>query len=258
MITREQIIEILKELALSKRYVHAMWLEGADGLGRVDEYSDIDVWFSVSDSYADTLIPFCIEALRKLGDIPYQNIDTVKHSCGEIFQANIKIEGTSPFLYVDICVQKLSRDKRATTFTENDPAEFPLVIFDKKNIIAYRKSTPMPKFLQDEIIADQKRVFLQRARAIKYIHRNRFIEAISYFSQYCVMPVVTLARLIYTPRNWQYGTCHISVHLPKDVVAEIERLSQNKTVQDVAKNVELAEKLFEKYLSQLENIKEAK
>lgn len=44
-ITRERIIEYLKDFALPKDYVFAMWLEGADGLNIVDEYSDIDFWF---------------------------------------------------------------------------------------------------------------------------------------------------------------------------------------------------------------------
>ena len=40
-ITRERIIEYLKDFALPKDYVFAMWLEGADGLNEVDEYSDM-------------------------------------------------------------------------------------------------------------------------------------------------------------------------------------------------------------------------
>ena len=49
---REQIIEYLKKFSIEKPYVNAMWLEGADGIGRVDEYSDIDFWFDVEKSHS--------------------------------------------------------------------------------------------------------------------------------------------------------------------------------------------------------------
>lgn len=42
MLSREEIIQSLKEFSQNKPYVNAMWLEGADGINNVDEYSDID------------------------------------------------------------------------------------------------------------------------------------------------------------------------------------------------------------------------
>ena len=47
MIQREEIIDFLKIYSKDKEYVYAMWLEGADGINKVDEYSDIDFWFDV-------------------------------------------------------------------------------------------------------------------------------------------------------------------------------------------------------------------
>lgn len=47
MIDRNYIIDYIKKYAESKEYVYAMWLEGSDGLGVVDEYSDLDFWFDV-------------------------------------------------------------------------------------------------------------------------------------------------------------------------------------------------------------------
>jgi len=53
---RDFIINYVKEYAKSKDYVYAMWLEGADGLNLVDEYSDLDFWFDVEDSKRDLFI----------------------------------------------------------------------------------------------------------------------------------------------------------------------------------------------------------
>ena len=56
MLDRDQIIEYLKNFAISKDYVFAMWLEGADGLNQVDEYSDIDFWFDVEKSHQESFL----------------------------------------------------------------------------------------------------------------------------------------------------------------------------------------------------------
>ena len=56
---RDGIVEYLKEFSIKKPYVNAMWLEGADGIGQVDEYSDIDVWFDVEKSHQESFLSEC-------------------------------------------------------------------------------------------------------------------------------------------------------------------------------------------------------
>ena len=63
---RNSIIAYLKEFAREKPYVNAMWLEGADGLGMVDEYSDIDFWFDVEKSHQESFLYACVRALERL------------------------------------------------------------------------------------------------------------------------------------------------------------------------------------------------
>lgn len=45
MISRKSIISCLKDLEKDPK-IYACWLEGADVHGRVDKYSDIDIWVS--------------------------------------------------------------------------------------------------------------------------------------------------------------------------------------------------------------------
>ena len=42
-----------------------MWLEGADGLNKVDEYSDIDFWFDVKKEHQESFLYECIKELEK-------------------------------------------------------------------------------------------------------------------------------------------------------------------------------------------------
>lgn len=116
-ITRERIIEYLRNFASSKDYVFAMWLEGADGLDKVDGYSDIDFWFDVKKEYQESFLHECIKELQKIGEID-SRIDEIRK---EIAQSNIHLANTSEYLTLDICVQSHEiRGLDATCFTNND------------------------------------------------------------------------------------------------------------------------------------------
>ena len=246
MITRDQIINRMKDFAQGNPRVHAMWLEGADGLGLVDEYSDIDVWFDVDDDHAAEFLDKCIwDLINGLGKLNVaQNIP---HQNPFILQMNVRLADSSPYLFVDICVQKHSRPKDATTYTRGDIAELPKVIFDKSNVIRFKDPEPHSPETVDSLLQSIRGRFDQRTRATKYIHRGNYIEAITLYQEYVVDPIIEIARLVYTPRIYNYGTCHISRHLPKSEIKKIERLFQNRNLDDLKKNVKYAEKLIDEY-----------
>jgi hypothetical protein len=52
-INHEQIIQAVRDRAEDHPYVYALWLEGADSTGTVDEYYDIDFWFDVEDAHVE-------------------------------------------------------------------------------------------------------------------------------------------------------------------------------------------------------------
>lgn len=91
MLDRNTIINFLKEFSEKKDYVNAMWLEGADGIDAVDEYSDIDFWFDTDKHHQKSFLLECIEALKKLGNIDTR-MDNIRE---EIAQSNIHLDNTS-------------------------------------------------------------------------------------------------------------------------------------------------------------------
>ncbi|MEG1254592.1 hypothetical protein [Clostridium sp.] len=56
--------------------------------------------------------------------------------------------------------------------------------------------------------------------------------------------IVTLFRVICTPRHCEYGLVHISDHLPKDIVERIENLYKVQGLMDIEKNLVLADEIF--------------
>lgn len=247
MLNRNEIIEFLKKFSQNKSYVNAMWLEGADGVNRVDEYSDIDFWFDVNKEYQESFLYECIEELKKLGTID-SRVDEIRK---EIAQSNIHLSNTSEYLTLDICVQSHEiRGYDVTCYVKDDIAELPFIIFDQANIISF-KEYPIDIEEIKNIFENNKNRILQNSRVKKYIKRNQYLEAYTKYIDNIANPLVTIARLQYTPRHYNYGLCHISNHLPKEVVEELETLYSVTSIKDIENHLEKSLLLLEKYEKQI-------
>ena len=240
-ITRERIVEYLRNFASSKDYVFAMWLEGADGLDKVDGYSDIDFWFDVKKEYQESFLHECIKELQKLGEID-SRVDEIRK---EIAQSNIHLANTSEYLTLDICVQSHEiRGLDATCFTKNDLAEKPLIQFDKDNIITFKNAPRLNIEKLQKSFNNSKNRILQSSRVIKYIKRNQYGEAYLKYIENIADPLVTIARIIYTPNHLEYGLCHINDHLPQEIVQKLEQFYKVTSFEDIKNNISKAIELL--------------
>ena len=140
----------------------------------------------------------------------------------------------------------------ATCFAKNDLAEKPLVLFDKHNIITF-KETPGPNI---EEFNNSKNRILQSSRVTNYINRNQYGEAYLKYIENIADPLVTIARIIYTPNHLDYGLCHINDHLPQEIVQQLEQFYKVGSFEDIENNIPkskgllktLEQQFIEKYL----------
>lgn len=233
---RDYIIDYVAEYARSKDYVYAMWLEGADGLNLVDEYSDLDFWFDVEDAKRDSFIKELVEKLSLLGKIDSQMTKITK----EIYQSNIHLENTSEYLTIDLAAQNDSRSRDCTCFIKGSITERPKVIFDRKNIITFKEADKIDKEELKTVFEEKKNRILQYSRVTKYIKRNQYLECFMEYEKQILKPITTISRLIYSPDIYDYELCHISRHIPKDVVEKIEQLFKVSSFEDMEKNISLS------------------
>lgn len=233
---RNYIINYIKDYTMPKDYVYAMWLEGADGLNQVDEYSDLDIWFDVEDSKRNSFINDLIYHLSLLGKID----SVMRQSTKDIYQSNIHLENTSEYLTIDLAAQNDTRDRNATCFINGSITEVPLVIFDKKNIITFCDQDDVDRGELNTVFDEKKNRILQYSRVIKYIKRNQYLECFMEYEKQILRPIVTIARIIYTPYIYDYELCHISRHLPNDIVKKIEVLYKVNSFEDIEKSISLA------------------
>ena len=245
---RDYIIDYIKNYASSKDYVYAMWLEGADGLNFVDEYSDLDIWFDVEDSKRDLFIQSLVEELSKLGKIDSQ----MTKVSSDIYQSNIHLENTSEYLTLDLAAQNDSRDRDDTCFVRGSITELPKIIFDRKNVISFKEPDEIDKELLRKVYEEKKNRILQYSRVTRYIKRNQYLECFMEYDKQIVKPIVTIARIIYTPEIYDYELCHISRHLPKPVVEKLERLFKVSSFEDIKENITIALEMLDEFNKEIE------
>lgn len=252
-IDRDIIINLIKDRFISMNEVYAYWLEGADGLNAVDEYSDIDIWLDVEDGFEDMVFQVAEEELSKLGKLDFNF--KVNHRHSKIHQRYYHIEGTSEYLLIDFCIQSHSIDSNEGKFVEGDILEFPKVIFDKSDVITISKNDEeIDGSLMKNIVNEIKGKYEQHSRVIKYVERNNYPEAFIYYLKYVADPLVELIRIKYTPKYHDLHLIHISNHIPQQEVKWLEYYYQISSLNDIRIKTIEAKEICDKLIKEIEEI----
>lgn len=252
-LNRNTIIDVLKDRFINADQVHAYWLEGADSLNAVDEYSDIDVWMDVEDGFEDMVFEIAEEEFSKLGKLDFKF--KVNHKHPKIRQNYYHIEGTSEYLIIDFCIQCHSRDRNEVRYVQGDILEFPKVIFDKANAITIVKEDEKIDIdIIKNSINEIRGKYKQHSRVIKYVERKNYPEAFIYYLKYVADPLVELIRLKYTPKYHYLHMIHISNHIPKEDINMIESYYRIASLEDIRNNIIRARETCSKLVDEIEAI----
>ena len=251
MLDRMAIINKLHNALEPLSFIYALWLEGADAIGAVDEYSDLDFWVDFEDEHEGQAYDAVENALSELAEIDYKYI--MRHDHPKIRQRIYHLSGTSKYLMIDFCWQLHSRPKEEYTYNEHDKIETAKIIFDKDSIIRYK-----PVNLSDFSHWNQSRLEeakyrrTQHMRAEKYVRRGQYLEAYAYYNRYVLEPLVDLLRLIYTPAYADYYLIHISQHIPGAEREKLEYFARISSLDDIALKIPQAGKWFDELAERIE------
>ncbi|XMB86750.1 hypothetical protein RJG79_02870 [Mycoplasmatota bacterium WC44] len=245
---RETIIKEIKTALQNNQYVFALWLEGADALGKVDKYSDIDFVADVLDNFEYKIFKLIEDTLSKIGKLDINEEVYVDHD--KIYQKIYHLENTSEYLQIDFNIQSHSRKKEESTFVNGDIFEYAKLLFDKNNVVTFK---------EEDYVVDKEYIirkvnefrirYTQHSRVIKYCEREQFLEAKMYYNKYVADPLLELARLIYTPKYFYLYMLHISDHMPKNVIEELESFYKVSNTRDIKENTFRSKEVFERYVS---------
>lgn len=239
---RESMIKAIRDTVEPLPHVHAMWEGGAIAFGRLDEWSDIDLYVDTDDKMAEDTLALCERALAALAPIE-KRFDPPPPAHGGYVQAFFLLKGTSPFLLVDLAIVRHSSPAK---FLEPEVHGKVKWHFNKNNIIT------IPHLDEDALEPKlREKVARLRARAEmfwpffdKWVARGDPIQAIDFYERVHLGPLVDVLRIKYIPQRHDFGTYYINHDLPKDVVKRLEALYFVKDLEDLKRKRKQAEAWF--------------
>jgi hypothetical protein len=241
-IDRSAIVRAIRNAVEPLEYVHAMWEGGAIAFDRLDEWSDIDLYVDADDEKVEEILALSEKALRALAPIARRYDPPPPPSAGYV-QAFFHLEGTSPFLLVDLAaVRHSSTDK----FLEPEIHGRAIFHFNKGNRIAVPHVNG--EELRDRL---KKRAVRLRERAEmfwifidKQLGRGIVIEALDFYQRVILGSLVEVLRIRYLPARHGFATYYIHYDLPPGVVKKLEGLFFVKDLDDLRKKRRIAEDWF--------------
>jgi hypothetical protein len=241
-ITREDILTSLQGSLENLDYVHAMWEGGAAVFGRLDEWSDIDLYFDVDDDKVENTFSVIEHTIVKLSPSNRKYLHPPLPWEG-LFQVFYQLENTSPYLLLDIVVMQHSAQEKLLQPEIHGEAVF---FFDKSGV------SRIPPFNWEEWnsrlrehLATLKITFpMFQTLVTKEIYRKNALEALSAYHACTLRPLVEVLRMRYKPARYAFHTRYAQFDLPSEAVKRLESLSYVTGIEDIQAKRQIAEDWF--------------
>lgn len=245
---RARMLWALTEHLRAQPAVRAAWLEGADALQRVDEFSDIDFCCAVTPEALEGVGAIAQSALQTLGtlDLTQRLTDRPDFQMHTVFH----LAGASPYLLVDFVAYRAGR---GSLFWTGDEIEKPLVLFDWDGLVTFRKPDEAAHGERQRRLQELRATVAQMSRLEKYLARGELLEAYGYYHKWLLQPLIEALRMVYTPLHSDYYIVHISRHLPRAVLDQLEDLVKFDSLDELARKSQAALRLFNETVLALED-----
>jgi len=222
-VSRQQIIDALREHLEERSDVLAAWLGGSDATGRTDGYSDIDLQLIVRDGTVEEILGAVHQTLETLSPIriAHRLPEPTWHGHAQEF---LQLRDASPHHFIDLLIIQESAPDR---FLERERHGTPLILFDRGD---YLIPPPLDwsahhARMVSRFRALRARVSLFQVLVTRAIRRRRGAEAVVTYHSMTLGPLVELLRLRYCPQRFDYGIRYIDRDLPPEWREEIEGLA---------------------------------
>ncbi|HIJ17633.1 MAG TPA: hypothetical protein HA364_07665 [Thermoplasmata archaeon] len=230
-VNRDMVLDSMSRTLMPLGYVHALWEGGAISHGRLDEWSDIDLYVLVDDDKVREAFDAIEGTLTSLSPI------AIKYDIGQtpypgVHQAFYRLERTSKFLVLDIAV-----------VTQSAPDKFLEEKTHGKQMFLFRKSMDLhPPVLDVGDLRDKVRKRISRLRlrmdlfhvfVQKELNRGHLIEAVDAYTVIVLGSLTELLRIRYNPVHHEFKTRYLYSELPLDVIKKLEGLYLIKDSEDL-------------------------
>lgn len=246
---RKQILENIELLP----EVVAAWEGGSAANGSGDQYSDIDLCLL-------TRVP--LQAVLNKVESLLQKFEVIhkwqpsKSAFGDgIIQSVFVLNNAPQYFFVDVAVFDQAFPQLLKDFLEIERHGRPIIYFDKENAIKPGHTDAEALFKRQQIrVNDLKNGFpIFKTLVLKEIDRGLAIDAIGFYQNGLVRPLIEVLGMIYCPYTADFGMRYIHKTFPLDQQKLIEDLNYVSKVQDLHEKIAKAEKAFEDAVRQVQS-----
>lgn len=240
-IDRDDIIKALQDALEPLPYVNAIWEGGAISFGRLDRYSDIDLQIDVKDGAVKRTVAVVERALRRLSPIE-KRYEVLNASHGH-WQCFYKLEGTSHFQLIDLCVMKHCSKNKFLEEEVHGPAVF---YFNKGNSVRPRPldKKAYSKALRARLVRLKARFEMFNCFVEKELNRGNFLEAFGYYYGLVPASLVEILRMKYQPLHYDFKTRYLHYELPPKVVSRLKGFFYVRDEKDLRRKHRAAVRWF--------------
>ena len=231
MLTREVIVETLVNALEPLDYVHAFYEGGAAAFGRIDEWSDIDLYAVADDEKIDAVFLAVEKTLERLSPIE-QKLRTPQLPWPGVSQTFYKLSTASEFLLIDLAVLKL-----------NAPEKFLEPLIHGNVVFYFNKNDALkPNRFDKKTFSEKLRVRLQMMQARfsmfnnlvqKEIYRHNYLEAMEWYHVFTLTALVEALRMKHNPVHHDFRMRYMHYELPTETIRRLENLYFVKNAKDL-------------------------
>jgi predicted nucleotidyltransferase len=242
MLTHDEIVHSLVGALKPLDFVHAFWEGGATATGRLDEWSDIDLYVVTDEEKISDVFKAVEQALEKLSPIS-QKFEVQQLPWPGVQQAFYRLANTSKYLLIDLAVLKPNAPE---TFLEPEIHGKAVFYFNKDNKVKIPELNRAAH--AEKVLARLERlkarfsmfnVFVQ-----KEINRGNTVEALDLYHTFTFGSLVEALRIKHTPFHFDFRTRYMHHELPKKLVTRLEQLAFVESARDLQAKYDEATRLF--------------
>jgi len=249
-LTRDVIIQTLTAALKPLDYVHALYEGGAAAFGRIDEWSDIDLYLVVDDNRVDETFPVVEKALRSLSSIE-QIYRIPQLPWPGVSQAFYRLEDADEYQIIDLAVVKLSSPSK---FLEPEIHGNIVFYFNKSGKVSCPEldKEEFARKLCERLERLQTRFAMFSNFVQKEINRGNHLDALDLYHTLILGRLVEALRIKHNPVHYDFRMRYIHYELPPEIVERLEHLHFVKDKNDLQQKYREATAWFQDTASNID------
>ena len=243
MITREEIVRVIRERIEPLPFVQSFFEAGSVSFGNDDELSDMDLVVDAEDGRAGEVFCEVEEALNVLA--PFDSVWRVPEPAWHGYsQRFYHLAGTPEYLYVDFLVRA---DGKPPRLNEVEQHGTPRVYFDKTGVtaVAHLGTEGLEEKLAARVESISGSLPMLAAFVRKEIARGNAADAMHYYQTGVLRPLVELLRIRLSPLRHTFGLRYLKQDIGEENANRIAKLSYAKDMDELMECVAEAQRWFE-------------